>query len=227
MSETTRATGSESGGEPPRWQRRPDERPSEILQAAVDSFVENGFAATRLEDVASRAGVAKGTLYLYFDSKEELFKAVVREIIVTSLERGEQLVESYQGPTPDLLRELLRGWWDTLHRSRLTGLPRLMLSEAANFPDLARYYFDEVVQRGRRLFARTLERGIERGEFRPMDVEYTVRIIMAPVVMALVWKHTMVKCQIDGLDFERHLQALIDTVLHGVLRAPAEGARHA
>ena len=223
MSETTKSTGPEPQGEAPRWQRRPDERPSEILRAALDSFVENGFAATRLEDVATRAGVAKGTLYLYFDSKEELFKAVVRENIVTSLERGEQLVESYQGSTPDLLGELLRGWWDTLHRSGLTGLPRLMMSEAANFPDLARYYFEEVVQRGRRLFARTLERGIERGEFRPMDVEYTVRVIMAPVVMALVWKHTMVKCQIDALDFDRHLQALIDMALHGVLRTPTEG----
>jgi len=205
----------------------PEERPGDILDAALEAFVENGFAATRLEDVAQRAGVSKGTLYLYFESKEALFKAAVRENIVPFLERAEQRVEAYRGPSRDLLAEVMRGWWKDMHESRITGLPKLMVSEASNFPEAARFFFDEVVQRVRGLFARVLRRGIERGEFRPVDVEYTVRVAMAPVVMALIWKHSMVKCQIDAIDADRQLQALIDVLLHGIVREPEEGAPHA
>ena len=201
-------------------------RPAEILSAALEAFVENGFAATRLEDVAQRAGVSKGTLYLYFDSKEALFKAVVRENIVPFIERAEHRADAYQGSSRDLLVEVVRGWWNDMHESRMTGLPKLILSEASNFPEAARVYFDEVVQRVRRLFARTLERGIERGEFRPLDVEYTVRVVMAPVVMGLIYKHSLVKCQIDAVDFDRFLNALIEILLHGVVKAPATAARH-
>ena len=204
----------------------PEARPADILKAALEAFVENGFAATRLEDVAQRAGVSKGTLYLYFENKEALFKAAVRENIVPFLERAEHRVESFGGSSRDLLVELIRGWWSDMHESRVTGLPKLVLSEASNFPEAARFYFDEVVQRMRGLFASTLRRGIERGEFRPVDVPYTVRVVMAPVVMGLIWKHSMVKCQIDAIDFDRQLNALIDVVLHGIVREPAEDARH-
>ena len=110
-----------------------------------------------------------------------------------------------------------------MHESRMTGLPKLVIAESQNFPEAARFYFEEVVVRVRRLFARALRRGIESGEFRPVDVDYTVRVVMAPVVMALIWKHSMVKCQIDGLDFDRQLNALIDVLLHGVVRTPEEG----
>jgi AcrR family transcriptional regulator len=201
-------------------------RPAEILSAALEAFVENGFAATRLEDVAQRAGVSKGTLYLYFDSKEALFKAVVRENIVPFIERAEHRVDAYQGSSRELLVEVVRGWWNDMHESRMTGLPKLILSESSNFPEVARIYYDEVAQRVRRLFARTLERGIERGEFRPLDVEYTVRVVMAPVVMGLIYKHSLVKCQIDAIDFDRLLNVLIEILLHGVVKAPDTAARH-
>ena len=201
-----------------RWRRIPEERPAHILSAALDAFVENGYAATRLEDVAERANVSKGTLYLYFESKEALFQAVVRESIVRLLERGEQLVERYEGSSTDLIRELMRSWWEAVHESRLTGLPKLVLSESTNFPDVAKFYFVEVVQRARRLFASAIRRGIDRGEFRPVDVEYVVRVITAPVVMALIWKHSMVKCGVDELDLDRHLDVLIDFTTHGLRR---------
>lgn len=196
----------------------PLERPAHILTAALEAFVENGFAATRLEDIAERAGVAKGTLYLYFENKEALFKAAVRENIVPILERAEKRVEEFEGSSRDLLVEVVRNWWASMHESRITGLPKLVLAESSHFPDAARVYFDEVVVRVRGLFARALRRGIASGEFRPVDVDYTVRVAMAPVVMALIWKHSMVKCQIDGLDFDRQLNALIDVLLHGVVR---------
>src|SRR5262249_38734068 len=154
--------------------RMPAERPQHILGAALEAFVENGFAATRLEDVARRAGVSKGTLYLYFANKEELFKAAVRENIVPFLDRAEHRVATFEGSSRDLFVELLHGWWDAMHESRVTGLPKLILAEASNFPEAARFFFDEVVARVRGLFARVLRRGIDSGEFRPVDVEYTV-----------------------------------------------------
>lgn len=201
-----------------RWRRLPGERPGHILSAALDAFVENGFAATRLEDVAERAGVSKGTLYLYFDSKEALLTAVVRENIVPFIQRAEHRLDEFQGSSRDLLVELIRGWWTGMHESRMGGLPKLVLAEASNFPAVARIYYDEVVSRVRELFQRALRRGIERGEFRDVDVDYTVRVVMAPVVMGLIWKHSLVKCQIDAIDFERHLDAILDVVLHGVVR---------
>ena len=203
----------------------PEQRPGRILSAALETFVENGFAATRLEDVAKRAGISKGTLYLYFENKEELFKAAVRENIVPSIDRSEHRVNTFEGTSRDLFVELLYDWWRAMNESRVTGLPKLILAEASNFPQAARFFFDEVVARVRALFTRVLQRGIDAGEFRPVDVEYTVRIVMTPVVMGLIWKHSMVKCRIDAIDFDRQLAALVHVTMHGLLRGPEKGAR--
>jgi len=205
-----------------RWRRLPEERPSHILSAALECFVEKGFTATRLDDVAQRAGVSKGTLYLYFDSKEALLEAVVRENVVPFIERAEQRVDEFQGSSRDLLVEVAHGWWDAMYETPMGGLPKLVLSEAANFPDVARIYFDEVVLRVRRMFARVLRRGVESGEFRAMDVEYTVRALMAPFVVGLIWKHSMIKCQIDALDARRYLDTVLELGLKGVLKHPAD-----
>jgi AcrR family transcriptional regulator len=214
-------TQRDSGGS--RWRRLPGERPGHILTAALDTFVENGFAASRLEDVAERAGISKGTLYLYFESKEALFQAVIRENIVALIERGEQLVDTYSGSSRDLLGELIRRWWGGVYHTRASALPKLILSESSNFPEVARYYFDEVVLRGRRLFGRALRRGVESGEFRALDLDYATKVIMSPIVLAMIWKHSMVKCQIEELDFNRHIDTVIDIVLHGILSGPAAG----
>src|SRR5262245_16764630 len=201
-----------------RWRRLPEERPAHILSAALESFVEKGFAATRLEDVAQRAGISKGTLYLYFDSKEALLEAVVRENIVPFVERAERRMDEYQGSSRDLIGELAHGWWDAMYESPLGGLPKLVLSEASNFPGVARIYFDEVVLRIRKVFSRALRRGIERGEFRNVDVDYTVRALMSPFVMGLIWKHSLLKCQIDAVDERHHLDAILDFAHHAVVK---------
>ena len=118
----------------PRWERRKDERPGELTAAALELFVERGYANTRLEDVAKRAGVSKGTLYLYFENKEELFKAVVREGIVTTIEEAERVFEHYEGAMADLLGALVHGWWARIGSTKAAGIPKLMMSEAGNFP---------------------------------------------------------------------------------------------
>lgn len=201
----------------PRWTRRKEARPGEIVSAALDLFVERGYKATRLEDVARRAGVSKGTLYLYFPNKEELFKAVVREALVPNLERAEQLVEQHRGSAADLIRDLVEGWWGAIGQTRLSGIPKLVLAESGNFPELARFYLEEVVQRGHRLFARALERGMGSGEFRKLEVQYALRILIAPLVLALLWKHSLGLYEKKPMDMTQYLRALVDIMLHGLL----------
>src|SRR5690349_8766613 len=156
----------------PRWRRRKDARPKELLDSAVAVFIERGFARTRMQDVARRAGVTKGTLYLYYPSKDELFKAVVRQTVLAAVETAEQIVAAHKGTMRELLGLLVRNYWDSVAVAGLGGIPRLVMAEADLFPELARFYFDEVVRRRRRLFAGVLERGVKSGEFRPVTIEY-------------------------------------------------------
>ncbi len=208
----------------PRFGRRKEARPAEILDAALELFVERGYATTRLEDVAQRAGVSKGTVYLYFDSKEELFKAVIRSGIVRAIEEAEHLVAQYEGTSPDLLRALVGGWWNSIGSTRLSGIPKLMISEAQNFPELARFYYAEVIQRGSRLFAHAVQRGIERGEFRPVDVDYTVRAVMAPLIMRSILQHSFLPCAgPEDFDVPAYFEHTLDLLVNG-MRA-AEPAR--
>ncbi len=205
---------------PPRWQRRKEERPHEILAAALDEFVEHGYAATKLEDVARRAGITKGTLYLYFESKDALFKAVVRETMVPILASAEALLVDHAGAADHLLRRLVLEWWAALSASNLAGLPKLVMSEASNFPDLAKFWFDEVVQRGRQVFAEVLRRGIAEGVFREVDVDHAVRMVLAPVLMAAIWRHSFLACEREGFSVERYLETSIDIYLRGIVARP-------
>ena len=201
----------------PRFERRKDARPGEILDAALELFVEKGFAATRLEDVAQRAGVSKGTVYLYFDSKDDLFKSVIRSGMVRAIEEAEQLVAAYPGSSADLLRELYTAWWQTIGSTKLAGIPKLMISEAQNFPELARFYYEEVIQRGSRLFARALERGIERGEFRPVNIDYAVRALVAPLIMRAILEHSFLACVgPDKVDTPAYFAHTLDLILDGL-----------
>jgi AcrR family transcriptional regulator len=131
-------------------QRRKEARPAELTAAALELFVEKGFVGTRLDDVAARAGVSKGTLYLYFDSKEALFKAVIREGILPILDEGAGMVDNFTGSSADLLRGLILEWWKRIGSTSLGGVPKLMISESGNFPELANYYHDTVITRGPR-----------------------------------------------------------------------------
>jgi len=207
----------------PRWERRKDARPSEITGAALELFVERGYAATRLEDVAARAGVSKGTLYLYFDSKQELFKAVVRGGIVRAIEEGEAMVEQFKGSASELLRCIVFGWWERIGSTPLWGIPKLMIAEARNFPELAQFYQAEVSQRGTLLFQRALERGVEAGEFRAVNIDYTVQVILSPLVMLAVWQHSLGCCAPERADPLRFLETYLDLVLAG-LRADPEAS---
>lgn len=173
----------------PRWQRRKQARPAELLAAALEMFVERGYAGTRLDDVAARAGVSKGTLYLYYANKEDLFKAVVRVGLVSPLTRARGLVDHATGTSVELLRAFVRGWWEKIGATSHSGIQKLMIAEAANFPDIARFYIEEVLLPGQATMARIIERGIERGEFRPVDAAQVAHLMAAPFLMISVWRH--------------------------------------
>jgi AcrR family transcriptional regulator len=206
----------------PRWQRRPDARPDEILDAAQSVFGECGFARAKLDDVARLAGVSKGTLYLYFDSKESLFREMVRAKVVAALAECEELVRAYEGSCRDLLIELITRLYYGLRNERMARISRLVQSELESFPELAQFYFDEVILRARRIVADVLERGVATGEFRPEARAFAARGLPSLLV------HTaQVQCFFRRLDpaaltDEQALQGMIDLYLHGVLQSPTE-----
>jgi AcrR family transcriptional regulator len=205
-------------------ERRKEARPGELLDAALDLFVEKGFAATRSEEVAARAGVSKGTLFLYFPSKEELFKAVVRENISGRFEGWRQDIEQFEGSTADMLRHCLRIWWDRVGSTKASGITKLMIGEARNFPELAAFYQDEVIKPVQGLIRKILQRGADRGEFHVADLDYAVFNVMAPMIFLVMMKHSLGACVPRGypIDAERYLTSQLDTLLHGLRTRPGD-----
>jgi TetR/AcrR family transcriptional regulator len=201
-------------------ERRKQARPGELLDAALDLFVEKGFAATRSEEVAARAGVSKGTLFLYFPSKEELFKAVVRENMSGRFAEWNDEFERFEGSTADMVRYCMQVWWDRIGATRASGITKLIISEARNFPELAAFYQHEVIRPGTELVRRILQRGVDRGEFRPLDMDYAVFNIVAPMIFLIMMKHSLGACvpQDYPLDPQRYLQAQVDILLHGLCK---------
>jgi AcrR family transcriptional regulator len=206
-------------------QRRKDARPQELLDAALQLFVEKGFAATRSEEVAARAGVSKGTLYLYFPSKEELFKAVVRTNLSSLIAEGQQIADADEGPTSELLRRLMQTWWQRVGFTAAGGISKIIVAEVRNFPDLAQFYVDEVVLPAHKLLAGTLQRGIDRGEFRPVPVADAVHALIAPSLFLAMHKHSIGACPVRGampMNADSVIDTQIDLALRGLeVRAPA------
>jgi len=200
-----------------RWQRRKAERPGEIIDAALELFVAKGFMATRLDEVAKLAGVSKGTVYLYFDNKEALFKAVVETLVVPEIERTEQQIQNFDGSASVLISQLVTQWWQTVGESRLCGLPKLIISEAGNFPELASFYVEHVIGRVRRLIAQLIQRGIEAGEFRTCDPEYAARLLLAPMVFAAIYQHSLLPYDPQPFEVPAYLDSHIDIFLHGLV----------
>lgn len=208
----------------PRWTRRKDARPQELLSAALDLFVERGYAATRLEDVAVRAGVSKGTLYLYFTNKEELFKAVVRENVLPALGEAEEVIDRFEGDSANLFRHIILMWWERIGNTRLSGITKLMMAESSNFPEVAKFYHEEVLVRGKAMIARMLERGMQRGEFRRFDVAQVANVVYAPMIMLMLWKHSLSACPPTLNSQQDYLNTFIDLFLHGLLNNSAPPA---
>ena len=171
----------------PRYRRRKEDRPQEITEAAFAAFAEKGYAATRVEEVARRAGVSKGLLYLYFKTKEELFKAVVRSVVMPrvdaleeELDRSDLTAEAFiRGPVLDFMKRV--------PGSPVSVVIRLMIAEAPKHPDLVEFYWENVASRGLGALQRIIERGVDNGEFRHSAVNDLPQLLLAPVMMSVVW----------------------------------------
>jgi AcrR family transcriptional regulator len=219
-----------SAAQPPGTrQRRKQTRPQELLDAALALFVEKGFAATRAEEVAQRAGVSKGTLYLYYASKEELFKAMVRQNLSSLIAEGQAQVDSFEGSSSELLGLLMSTWWERVGSTPAAGIHKVVLAEVRNFPDLAQFYADEVTQPAQRLFSSAVQRGIRRGEFRLLPVQEVAHALLAPMIYLALHRHSLGACPVQGcadIDpvsaLRTHLQLLL-----GGLELPAETGRRA
>lgn len=204
-------------------ERRKEARPGELLDAALELFVEKGFTATRAEEVAARAGVSKGTLFLYFQSKEELFKAVVRENISGRFKEWNEEFETFEGTAAEMLSYCMTSWWERVGATRASGITKLMMSEAGNFPEITAFYQQEVIQPGQTLIRRIMQRGIDRGEFRPMDLDYAIYSVIAPMIFLVLSKHSAGTCADPTLpgNAEKYLASQVETILYGLSVQPA------
>jgi AcrR family transcriptional regulator len=202
-----------------RWRRRKQSRPGEILAAALAVFKERGFAGTRLDDVAAKAGVTKGTIYLYYSNKEELFEAVVRREVVPNLDRLEGVLAE-PAPAGVLLEKIFSFWATTVAPSPLSVIPKIVIAEAGNFPELARFFLEAVPHRMLRLIGSVIRSGIASSEFRPVDVDHVVYCIIGPLIFSVLWQHSLGPHDDRPLDVQAVCRAHLDLVLHGLRLAP-------
>jgi AcrR family transcriptional regulator len=207
----------QSGHRPrPRWHRRPEARHEEIIAAATAAFAAAGFARTSLDDVARRAKVSKGTLYRYFDSKEALFRAMVRANVATVLAAGEDVIRNHQGSSRELLALLTRRMWHTMRDPAMARVARLVQSELHEFPELALFYFDEVMLRGRHMIQSVLDRGLASGEFRADPHGFAARGLSDLMVFSAQTQRFFATMDPERLGDDQVLDGILDLFLHGV-----------
>jgi AcrR family transcriptional regulator len=206
--------------------RRKEARPAELLAAALDCFVEKGFAATRMEDIAKRAGLSKGTFYLYFPSKQAVFEALVRENLLPRLAMLETIGQLPGQGAAAGLRRLLSHIGEMAVDARLSAIPKLVLSEAGNFPDLARFYRETIVERALTLLAGLLRQGVAAGEFRPMqDPAIVARLFVAPILLTALWQSTFAAVEAQTIPPATIFATHIDLFLRSIAADPA-GSDH-
>lgn len=208
---------------PSRRKARKVVREGELLQAALQLFVEKGFTATSAAEVAGRAGVSKGTVYLYHKSKEDLLRAVISAFASPAIAEGEALVRQHRGSMSTLLLESMTRWWQQLYDGPASAVIKLIMTEARNFPHLASFYRTEAIDPGERIVAEVVERGIASGEFRSVDVDSTVRSLLFPMVFLCMHKHSFdaVDAGMSRIDFQPFMRSHVGLVLAGIVSAEA------
>lgn len=205
----------------PRWQRRSEDRPREICAAALEVFAEKGFAAARLDEIARRAGVSKGTLYLYFEAKEDLFRAVIRDTVEPSIEKL-QAIMAVDLPFPDLVRAVLARFADMTSRVPVGAVAKMVIGESRNFPKLAKVWHDQVASRALAILTTLIAKAQERGEVRSGDPRLYAFTLVGPMLMGVLWRETMQPIGADPLDLAELARQHSETVLSGLLTPSAK-----
>jgi len=198
----------------PKFRRRAEARPDEVLDAALDLFIAKGFATTRVEDIAARAGISKGAVYLYFPSKEALLEGLVLRAVSPIATLALSQLETVSGDPRIVIAQTLRMVADRLADPKVVAIPRLIVHEVAQFPELATMYRKEVLDRIVPVVVRLIARGVEEGYFRPVDPELTVRSVVGPIALHLILAEVFGMTPAGGLEMDRmmanHLSILFD-----------------
>ena len=197
----------------PKYQRRKEDRPQEIADAAFEAFAENGYAATRIDDVARRAGVSKGLTYLYYKTKEDLFKAVVRNVVVRRVDALLVTVATTELSSEEFIRGPLLDFMKRVPGSPIAIVIRLLISEGPRHPDLVDYYYDNVVARGLEAIRRFVERGVERGEFKREALELQPQLFLAPMMLSMIWRLVFSDKE---LDTDRLMEDQVDLLINSL-----------
>jgi len=203
----------------PKWRRRKEARPAEIVQAAYQVFSEKGFAAAKLDDIAAEAGVSKGALYLYFETKQDIFEAVIREAVAPNIGAVETMADAFPGRFDQLVRMVIPRVAELASASRIGGVLKMVIAESGNFPEIARIWHDAVVARGLGLLTRLVERAQKRGEVRPGDPRNHAVSIMSPILAAVIFRETFAPSGARVFDIPTLMEQHLDTVLPGLLLA--------
>lgn len=201
----------------PKWRRRKEDRPGEIVAAALEVFAEKGFAAARLDDIARRAGVSKGALYLYFETKQDLFRAVVRDAVAPNIAAVEAAVAAADLPFNQLARLLLARVAEVLSTTALGSVAKMVIAESGNFPDLARVWHDDVISRALRMAVGLIERAQAKGELKPGDPRTHAFSLIAPMLMATIWREVLEPVGAAPVDLRAVAAQHADTILEGML----------
>jgi len=198
----------------PRFQRRKEDRPEEITQAALSAFAENGYAATRVDDVAKRAGVSKGLLYLYFKTKEDLFKAVIRSFLSPRIDALIDNIENTELSAEQFLRGPFLEFAKALPKSPARILVRLMIAEGPKHPDLVAWYWENVISRALDALRSLLARGVAQKEFKRSALDEFPHLLAAPVMFSVIW--AIVFQSHSKLDTDRFIESHINLVLDSI-----------
>ncbi|HEX6660718.1 MAG TPA: TetR/AcrR family transcriptional regulator [Sphingomicrobium sp.] len=201
----------------PKFQRRSEDRPAEICAAALEVFAEKGFAAAKLDEIAKRAGVSKGTLYLYFKDKEQLFRAVVRDSIAPNVAAITSAISAMDAPFADVVRMFLAGFAEREARLPVGAVAKMVIGESRNFPELARVWHDEVASKAIGALAAAIQRAQQRGEVRDGDPRLYAFSLMGPMVLGALWRATLVPAGGEPLDLPALAKQHAETVLEGLL----------
>ncbi|MCI5599824.1 MAG: TetR/AcrR family transcriptional regulator [Hallerella porci] len=203
----------------PRWQRKKDDRPQEILDAAIELFVDQGFSATKVSQIARKAGVTPGTLYVYFKNKEAILQEVVMKTLSQIFDEGNAILESYEGTSEGLVKILLDKWWEAVGSgSKISGIPKLIISEVSNFPELADFYFKRILNPTYTFILQVLMYGIKKGDFQIADVNATTYMIFATCHGAVIDAHSFKLAQKNNISMDAFKDHLLNIILHGILK---------
>ena len=202
----------------PRWQRKKEDRPQEILDAALELFVKQGFAATKVSQIARKAGVTPGTLYVYYKNKEAILQEVVMKALRPVFYDADKILGKYKGSAGDLLFILIEKWWDAVGgESKISGVPKLISAEASNFPQLSDFYMKSILTPAFNYIRLVLEYGIRSGEFMVKNVEVTAYAILSAFHGAVLDAHTFKIGEANGIRVGEFRDMFHDLIVHGIL----------